>query len=191
MLFGEPKINIWPCLCGVSSGWMQCSDRSTRQQYSHSQCVKLYSTCVHTTWAQRVNTGEFSLSCIWQYPVRGLIFKNPKQLFSSWKLYSWNTQIYSTSCFLRSVPNYSKWGKFQKLKNLTGWPKMKLTGLFPEYLGNQISDFQIAFFFWKLISIRIFWMQNHFCAVKGGWDICETKLVSWLWDGEKYPNCLI
>ena len=50
-------LSVW-CVCGVcvrvvSPGWMRCSDRSTRQLYSHNQCVQLYSTCVHTTWAQR------------------------------------------------------------------------------------------------------------------------------------------
>ena len=64
-LVREPELNIWLCLCGVwcvmcdvcvvSPGWMRCSDRSTRQLYSHSQYVQLYSTCVHTTWAQRGN----------------------------------------------------------------------------------------------------------------------------------------
>ena len=39
-------------VCVVSPVWMRCSDRSTRQLYSPSQCVQLYSTCVHTTWAQ-------------------------------------------------------------------------------------------------------------------------------------------
>ena len=39
-------------VCVVSPGWMRCSDQSTRQLFSHSQCVQLYSTCVHTTWAQ-------------------------------------------------------------------------------------------------------------------------------------------
>ena len=75
-----------------------------------------------------------------------------------------------------------KMGKISIVKNLTWWPKMKQTGLFSEYLGNQISDFQMFFFFWKLRSIRIFWIQNHFCAIKGRWDTCETKLVSWLGD---------
>ena len=41
---------VW---CGVP--WMDVMLWSvfTRQLYSHSQCVKLYSTCVHTTGAQR------------------------------------------------------------------------------------------------------------------------------------------
>ena len=40
-----------------------------------------------------------------------------------------------------------KIGKISYVKNLTWWPKMKQTGLFSKYLGNQISDFQIVFFF--------------------------------------------
>ena len=38
-----------------------------------------------------------------------------------------------------------KMGKISIVKNLTWWPKMKQTGLFSEYLGNQISDFQMVF----------------------------------------------
>ena len=40
-----------------------------------------------------------------------------------------------------------KMGKISYVKNLTWWPKMKQTGLFSKYLGNQISDFQMFFFF--------------------------------------------
>ena len=43
---------------------------------------------------------------------------------------------------------------------------------------NQETDFQTVFFFWKLKPICIFWVQNHFCAILGRWDICKTKLDS-------------
>ena len=51
------------------------------------------------------------------------------------------------------------------------------------------------FFFWKLRSICKFWIQNQFCAILGGWDICKTKPGSEIdkyifiltWSG---PHCL-
>ena len=39
-------------------------------------------------------------------------------------------------------------------------------------------DFQTSFFFWKLRPICKFWVQNHFCVILGGWDICKTKMAS-------------
>ena len=46
---------------------------------------------------------------------------------------------------------------------------------FVEFLGNHETDFQTVFFFWKLRPICRFWVQNHFCAILGRWDICKTK----------------
>ena len=51
----------------------------------------------------------------------------------------------------------------------------KLDGVFAYYLSNQVSDFQIVFFSWKLRSIRKFCTQYHFCAILGGQDIHKTK----------------
>ena len=53
----------------------------------------------------------------------------------------------SNIVFFKVCAELVKMGKISKVKNLTGWPEMKQTGLFPQYLGNQIYDFQIAFFF--------------------------------------------
>ena len=47
--------------------------------------------------------------------------------------------------------------------------------LFVEYLSNRETNLQTVFFFWKLRSIWKFWIQNHFYANLGGWDICKTK----------------
>ena len=48
--------------------------------------------------------------------------------------------------------------KMGKISKVTGWPKMKQTGIFSEYLGNQLSDFQIVLFSWKLRPIGKFWV---------------------------------
>ena len=53
---------------------------------------------------------------------------------------------------LWKIPNYRVYQK-------------KWANLFSLYLSNQISDFQIVFFSWKLRSIRKFWIQHHFCAI--------------------------
>ena len=54
-LVGEPDLNIWLCLecvCGVP--WMDAMLWLVNETTVHShQCVQLYSTCVHTTWAKR------------------------------------------------------------------------------------------------------------------------------------------
>ena len=50
---------------------------------------------------------------------------------------------------------------------------------------------KLFFFFWKLRPICKFWVQNHSCALLGGWDICKTKWGSeihkfifiWTWSG--------
>ena len=39
--------------------------------------------------------------------------------------------------------------------------------------NEQIS--KSFFFFWKLGTICKFWIQNHFFAILGGWDICKYK----------------
>ena len=46
--------------------------------------------------------------------------------------------------FFKVRANPSKGGKFQKLTILQGVPK-RIWLCFSEYLGNQISDFQIVF----------------------------------------------
>ena len=60
---------------------------------------------------------------------------------------------------------------------------------------KPINRFLNRFFFWKLRSMCKFWIQNQFCAILGGWDICKTKAVSKIdmyifiltWSG---PHCL-
>ena len=58
---------------------------------------------------------------------------------------------------------------------LQGVSKKMVQCLFCKFLGNQALDFQIVFFSWKLRSICKFWIQNHFCAILEGWEICKTK----------------
>ena len=38
---------------------------------------------------------------------------------------------------------------------------------------------------------RPFWIQNHFCATFGGWEICKTKWDFWLDDSDQPSNYLI
>ena len=66
---------------------------------------------------------------------------------------------------------------------IQGVSKKTFKCLFVWYLRNQWMDFNTVFFFWKLRSICKFWIQNQFCVISGGWDICKTKLVSGI---EKY-----
>ena len=40
-----------------------------------------------------------------------------------------------------------------------------------------MNGFTNRCFCWTLRSIRIFWIQNHFCAITGAWDIRKTKRV--------------
>ena len=40
---------------------------------------------------------------------------------------------------------------------------------------NYAMELQTVFFFWKLRFICKFWIQNHFCAYLGDWDIWQTK----------------
>ena len=51
-----------------------------------------------------------------------------------------------TIVFFKIRAELVKMGKISKVKNLTGWPNMKQT-FFSEYLGNEISNFQIVYFF--------------------------------------------
>ena len=60
---------------------------------------------------------------------------------------------------------------------LQGVPKKITTLRFVSYLRNQWTDLQTVCFCWTLRSIRIFWIQNHFCAITGAWDIRKTKRV--------------
>ena len=46
------------------------------------------------------------------------------------------------------------------------------------------------FFSWKLRSMRKFGIQNHFCAIFGGWDIFKTKWDYWLDYSDKNSNYL-
>ena len=63
---------------------------------------------------------------------------------------------------------------------------------FAWYLENQVPDFQIVFFFWKLRSIWKFWVINNlFCAIFEAWDICKTKWDSWLHDSAKNWKYLV
>ena len=48
-----------------------------------------------------------------------------------------------------------KMGKISKVKNLNWVAQNETDCFFSEYLGNQISNFQIVYLFWKLRSIRI------------------------------------
>ena len=70
---------------------------------------------------------------------------------------------------------FTKW-VFDSIIPSIGCPKKNETGVFLNIL-NQVSDFNLFFFSWKLRSIRKFWIQNHFCAIFGGWDILNKMRI--------------
>ena len=47
-------------------------------------------------------------------------------------------------------------------------------------------ELQTVFFSWKLRSICKFWIQNHFSAILGGWDISKTK-----WGSRNSDNLIL
>ena len=61
--------------------------------------------------------------------------------------------------------------------------------VFDWYLSNQWSDFQIVFFSWKLRSVHTFWIQNHFCTIKGAEKFAKQNVV--LKQINSYLYCLI
>ena len=73
----------------------------------------------------------------------------------------------SNIVFLRYMPNPSKWRKFQKVKILQGVPK-RIRLFFSEYLGNQMSGFQIIFCLLKTeIHTDIFNTEPFLCDWRG------------------------
>ena len=47
----------------------------------------------------------------------------------------------------------------------TGCPKKITTLHFAWYFWNQRTELQTVFTYWKLKSMRKFWIQNHICAI--------------------------
>ena len=67
---------------------------------------------------------------------------------------------------------------------IQGVPKKMRLGVCLISLQQRIR-FLNCFFLLKLRSIQNFWIQNHFCAIFMGWDVCKTKWNSWLEDSVK------
>ena len=78
-------------------------------------------------------------------------------------------------CFIQ-IPDIIYY--LEKIGNHTGCLKKMVQCLLCKFLCNQVPDFQIRFFSWKLRSICKFWIQNLFCAILGGQDIYKTKCDS-------------